>query len=44
MYGSHHQQPQNHGSDDEFDPLLVVREPSMHATHGQPPSGSMDEA
>jgi hypothetical protein len=30
MYGSHHQQPQKHGRNDELDPYLVVREPSMH--------------
>ena len=40
MYASHHQQPQNHGRNDEHDPFLVVEEPSMrHAIHGQPPSG-----
>jgi hypothetical protein len=40
MYGSHHQQPQKHGRNDEHDPFLVVEEPSMmHAIHGQPPSG-----
>jgi hypothetical protein len=38
MYGSHHQQPQKHGRYDELDPYLVVREPSMHTIHGQPPS------
>jgi hypothetical protein len=36
MYGSHHQQPQKHGRNDEPDPFLVVREPSMRAIHGQP--------
>jgi hypothetical protein len=41
MYGSHHQQPQKHGRNDEFEPFLVVREPWMHAIHGQPLSGSM---
>jgi hypothetical protein len=36
MYGSHHQQPQNHGQNDVLDPFLVVKEPSMmHAIHGQ---------
>jgi hypothetical protein len=36
MYGSHHQQPQNHGQNDVLDPFLVVEEPSMmHAIHGQ---------
>jgi hypothetical protein len=42
MYGSHHQQPQKDCRYDELDPLLVVREPSMHMIepiHGQPPSG-----
>jgi hypothetical protein len=39
MYDSHHQQPQKHGRCDELDPYLVVREPSMHTIHGQPPSG-----
>jgi hypothetical protein len=38
MYGSHHQQPQKHGRNDELDPYLVVREPSMHTIHGRPPS------
>src|SRR5215472_2989978 len=39
-YGSHRQQPQNHGQNDELDPFLVVREPSMmHAVHGEPPYG-----
>jgi len=38
MYGSHHQQPQKYGRNDELDPYLVVREPSMHAIHGQRPS------
>jgi hypothetical protein len=37
MYGSHHQQPQKQCRYDELDPFLVVREPSMHAIHGQPP-------
>jgi hypothetical protein len=41
MYGSYHQQPQKHGRDDEFDPFLVVREPSIHGIHGQPPPGSI---
>src|SRR5262249_23920931 len=32
---SHRQQPQNHGRNDEPDPFLVVREPSvMHGIHG----------
>ena len=36
MYGSHHQQPQNHDQNDVLDPFLVVKEPSMmHAIHGQ---------
>src|SRR5215510_12647695 len=36
MYGSHHQQPQNQGRNDEPDPFLVVEEPSMmHGLHGQ---------
>jgi hypothetical protein len=39
MYDSHHQQPQKHGRYDELDPFLVVKEPSMHTIHGQPPSG-----
>src|SRR5262249_30672742 len=40
MYGSHRQQPQNHGCNDEHDPFLVVEEPSMmHGIHGQPPTG-----
>jgi hypothetical protein len=39
MYGSHHQQTQEEGRNDEPDPFLVVREPSMHVIHGQPPSG-----
>ena len=38
MYGDHHHQPQNHCRYDELDPCLVVREPSMHPVHGQPPS------
>src|SRR5262249_47096967 len=39
-YGSHRQQPQNHGQYDELDPFLVVEEPSMmHGTHGEPPYG-----
>jgi hypothetical protein len=38
-YDSHHQQPQNDSRSDELDPFLIVREPSMHAIHGQPPSG-----
>jgi hypothetical protein len=41
MYGSHHQQPQKQGCNDEPDPFLVVREPSMHDIHGQPPPASM---
>jgi hypothetical protein len=36
-YGSHHQQTQEEGRNDEPDPFLVIREPSMHAIHGQPP-------
>src|SRR5262245_58767782 len=36
MYGSHHQQPQNQGRNDEPDPFLVIEEPSMmHGIHGQ---------
>src|SRR6516225_12476376 len=38
-YGSHRQQPQNHGQSDVLDPFLIVREPSMMHVHGQPPSG-----
>jgi hypothetical protein len=38
-YGDHHQQPQQDRRYDEFDPFLVVREPSMDPVHGQPPSG-----
>jgi hypothetical protein len=38
-HASHHQQPQNDSRSDELDPFLIVREPSMHAIHGQPPSG-----
>jgi hypothetical protein len=38
MYGDYHHQPQNHCRYDELDPCLVVREPSMHPVHGQPPS------
>jgi hypothetical protein len=38
-YASHRQQPQNDTRSDELDPFLIVREPSMHVIHGQPPSG-----
>jgi hypothetical protein len=43
MYGSHHQQPQKHGRNDEPDPFFVVREPSMHAIHGQPPTATIKQ-
>jgi hypothetical protein len=29
-YAGHHQQPQNDSRNDELDPSLIVREPSMH--------------
>jgi hypothetical protein len=38
-YASDHQQPQNESRCDELDPFFVIREPCMHAVHGQPPSG-----
>ena len=34
-YGSHHQQPKNDSRNDVLDPFLIVREPFMHAIHGQ---------